>query len=585
MSGFFIGSTCPSARSGVSIRQPPWALLGSSKRSQLVLYLGVLMITEFSQLNLHPQLVQAVTEQGFTTPTPIQVGVIPLMLAGHDIIGQAQTGTGKTAAFALPMIHNLQPGQKHAQGLVLVPTRELALQVAGAIAGYGCHSGLRVLAVYGGQAYGPQISQLRRGVDIVVGTAGRLLDLIERTVLELSSIHTVVLDEADEMLSMGFIEDIQTILSNTPAERQTALFSATLPTQIRRLAERYMRNPQPVTIQREKVTLDAIEQRYYLVNSDDKAAALTRLFEVEEVGRALIFVRTRVDTGNLASELSARGFPAEALSGELTQDARERTLNRFRQNQIQVVVATDVAARGLDIDNISHVFNYQLPDDPEIYVHRIGRTGRAGKTGIAISLVSPGERRRLGYVEAFTHKKIQRAALPSEDDIRTKREESLIRKVVIWLKRGRSLRERELAEKMITEGYDPLDIAAAALKVARAEEKQRPIYAIGEVVEARARVASRLPDRENIRPHSGGFSHESGMVRLQLSMGSQHGLSPNEIVGVIASRADIPGHVIGKIRIQSNRSFVDVPEAMVPQVLAATRDARIRRQSMDLQVA
>ena len=543
------------------------------------------MITEFTELNLHPQLVQAVTEQGFISPTPIQAGVIPLMLAGQDILGQAQTGTGKTAAFALPMLHNLQSGQTHVQGLVLVPTRELALQVAGAIAGYGRHSSVRVLAVYGGQAYGPQIGQLRRGVDIVVGTPGRLLDLIKRDVLELSAIRTLILDEADEMLSMGFIEDIETILSKTPAERQTALFSATLPAEIRRLASHYMHDPQPVTIQREQVTLDAIEQRYYLVNSSEKAAALTRLFEVEDITSALIFVRTRIETTDLASELSARGFPAEALSGDLTQEARERTLNRFRQSQIQVVVATDVAARGLDIDNISHVFNYQLPDDAELYVHRIGRTGRAGKTGIAITLVSPGERRQLGQVEAFTHKKVQRATLPTEEDIRALREEKLVRKVVVWLQRGRCQREHALVEKMIGEGHDPLEIAAAALKVARGEEKQRPIYPISEVIETHSRPTSRIPDRQNGRARAGGLSHEPGMVRLQLNMGRQHGLRPNEIVGVIASRAEIPGHVIGKISIQSNRSFVDVPEEMVPQVLARTRDARIRQLSMDLQVA
>ncbi len=543
------------------------------------------MISEFTQLNLHPHLVQAVTEQGFVTPTPIQTGVIPLMLAGQDILGQAQTGTGKTAAFALPMLHNLLPGQKYVQGLVLVPTRELALQVAGAISDYGGHSAARVLAVYGGAPYGPQIGQLRRGVEIVVGTPGRLLDLIERGVLELSAIHTVILDEADEMLSMGFIEEIETILSKTPPERQTALFSATLPKEIRRLAERYMHSPQPVTIQREQVTVDAIEQRYYLVNAGDKTAALTRLFEVEEVTSALIFVRTRMETSDLASELSLRGFPAEALSGELPQEVRERILSRFRQNQIQVVVATDVAARGLDIDNISHVFNYQLPDDPELYVHRIGRTGRAGKTGIAITLVSPGERRQMGHVEAFMHKKIQRTPLPREEDIRAIREERLIRKVAVWLKRGRCHRERQLAERMITEGYDPLDIAAAALKVSRDEEKQRPIYPVGEVLEARPRETSRVINRNDVRARSGGISHEPGMVRLQLSMGSEDGLSPSEIVGVIASKAEIPGHVIGKIRIQSNRSFVDVPEEMVPQVLARTRDARIRRQSMELQLA
>ncbi len=546
------------------------------------------MITDFTQLNLHPQLVQAVTDQGFVTPTPIQAGVIPLMLDGKDILGQAQTGTGKTAAFALPMLHSLEPGAKHVQGLVMVPTRELALQVAGAISSYGSQMGVRVLAVYGGAPYGPQIGQLRRGVDIVVGTPGRLIDLNKRGVLDLGSLRTLVLDEADEMLSMGFVEDIETILSNTPEERQTTLFSATFPTEIRRLAGKYMRDPQPVTIQREQVTLDAIEQRYYLVNHSDKGAALTRLFEAEDITRALIFVRTRAETSDLASELTARGYPAEALSGDLTQDARERTLNRFRQNQVQVVVATDVAARGLDIDNISHVFNFSLPDDPEIYVHRIGRTGRAGKTGIAITLLSPGERRRLSLVEGFTRKKIGRADLPSEDDIRAMRENKLIEKVAIWLRRGRTLREHELVEAMIAEGHSAVDIASAALKVARAEEKQRPIYPISEVLEARPKTAlreQRGPERENFRARSGSASHEPGMVRLQLNLGHQHGLKANEIVGVIASRADIPGNVIGKIRIQSNRSFVDVPEEMVPQVLDRTRDARIRRQAMELQLA
>jgi len=543
------------------------------------------MITDFNDLNLQPELVQAVTELGFTSPTPIQSGVIPLMLDGRDILGQAQTGTGKTAAFALPMIQTLQPGHKYIQGLVLVPTRELATQVAGAISDLGRHTGVNVLAVYGGQPYGAQIGALRRGVDILVGTPGRLLDLIDRSVLDLGGIRTVVLDEADEMLSMGFIEDIETILSNTPEDHQTALFSATLPAPIRRLAEKYMQEPQQVTVQREQVTVDAIEQRYYLVSTHEKTAALTRLFEVEEITSALIFVRTRVETTTLAAELSARGFPAEALSGDLIQEARERTLNRFRQGQVQVLVATDVAARGLDIDNISHVFNFQLPDDPEIYVHRIGRTGRAGKTGIAITFVSASERRRLGRVEAFTRKKIQMATLPTEEDIRVKREASLTGKLLIWLKRGRFTRERELVEQMVTEGYDPLDIAAAAIKVARGEEKQRPIHPVAILTESHPQTEKRGYERKPYQDRTGENSHENGMIRLKMKMGRQHGLSPNEIVGLIASRAEIPGHVIGKISIQDSRSYVDIPEEMVPQVLARTRDARIRRLPMELQVA
>ncbi|HRW48244.1 MAG TPA: DEAD/DEAH box helicase, partial [Caldilinea sp.] len=354
------------------------------------------MTTAFSHLGLHPELVQAVEALGFTTPTPIQSAMIPVMLEGHDVIGQAQTGTGKTAAFALPILHRLEPGGRAVQSLVLVPTRELAVQVAKAMHDFGRERGIRVLPVYGGEPYGRQISRLNKGVDVVVGTPGRLLDLIQREALDLSEVETVVLDEADEMLSMGFIEDIESILSATPAERQTALLSATVPPEIRRLADRYLRQPQSVAIEREQVTVSAIEQRHYLVYETDKLAALTRLFEVEPITSALIFVRTRAGTGELAAELSTRGFPAEALSGELEQEERERVMNRFRRNLIKVLVATDVAARGLDIDHISHVFNFDLPEDPEVYVHRIGRTGRAGKSGTALSLVTPNERWRLG---------------------------------------------------------------------------------------------------------------------------------------------------------------------------------------------
>ncbi len=547
------------------------------------------MITEFSALNLHPLLVRAIDELGYQTPMPIQSAIIPLMIAGQDVIGQAQTGTGKTAAFALPILHSLEAGCGHPQALVLAPTRELALQVAQAMNEYGRYLDVRVLAVYGGQAYGPQIGQLKRGVDVVVGTPGRLMDLMNRGSLNISQVRTVVLDEADEMLSMGFIEDIETILNETPASRQTALFSATLPSEIRRLAERYLRDPQSVLIRSEHVTVETIEQRYYLVNKTDKTAALTRLFEMEEVTSALIFVRTRSETGELANELTVRGFPAEALNGDLSQDVREQTLNRFRQNKITVLVATDVAARGLDIDDISHVFNYDLPDDPEIYVHRIGRTGRAGKTGIAISLLSPLDKRHLRQIEAFTRQKIARAEMPSEEDIRNRREERLMKQVLMWLQRGRCRRERELVEKMVAEGYDSLEVATAALKLARSQEKQRPIEAVSEVVEIQPvrPVREGRPTRSGERPQGGrpNASHEPGMIRLSLNMGRQHGLRPNDIVGAIAHHAEIPGSVIGKIHIEDKHSLVDVPEQFVPQVLAKTGKVYIRRQLINLQRA
>jgi len=332
------------------------------------------MTTEFTSLNLRDELVQAINELGYSEPTPIQAAIIPIMLNGADVIGQAQTGTGKTAAFALPILQNLTP-QRHVQALILAPTRELALQVADSMTEYGKHLDVRVLAVYGGQPYGPQISRLNRGVDVVVGTPGRLLDLIERNALNIKHIRTLVLDEADEMLNMGFMEDVEKILAETPSERQTALFSATLPPRIRSLANRFMRDPQPVAIKRETLTLASTEQRYYLVHEADKTNALTRLFEVEPIKSALIFARTRAETATLANELVVRGIPAEAIHGDLDQNARERVLGRFRANQLKVLVATDVAARGLDIEDISHVFNYHLPDDAEVYVHRIGRTG------------------------------------------------------------------------------------------------------------------------------------------------------------------------------------------------------------------
>ncbi|MFZ6031098.1 MAG: DEAD/DEAH box helicase [Chloroflexota bacterium] len=558
------------------------------------------MTTEFSSLNLLPALEQAIIALGYEDPTPIQAGIIPLMLAGDDVIGQAQTGTGKTAAFALPILHNLQSGLRTPQALIMAPTRELALQVADAFGELGQFCPVRVCAIYGGSSYSRQIGQLKRGVDVVVGTPGRLLDLLNRGLLDLSTVHTLVLDEADEMLSMGFIEDIEAIMAATPTVRQTALFSATLPGPIRRLAEQYMHTPQSVTIQREQVTVAAIEQRYYLVHQSDKTAALTRLFEVEEITSALIFVRTRAGTGELANELSTRGFPAEALNGDLSQEARERTLNRFRQNQIKVLVATDVAARGLDIEDISHVFNYDMPHDAEVYVHRIGRTGRAGKTGIAISLITPHERRRLREIEHFTRQRLNQAQLPTAEEIQARRDAELIEQVNVWLQRGRCRKERTIVETLVAEGADPLDVAAVALKIARSQEKQRPIAAVNPVAEEAPRRyerSERFP-RSNRRPYAEGrparregmrgmrtSAHEAGMVRLSLNMGKAHGIRPADVVGAIAYHADIPGSTIGKIYIDEQHTFVDVPENLVGQVLAKAGKYTIRKQAFTVERA
>jgi len=553
------------------------------------------MTTDFTSLNLRGELVQAIMGLGYSEPTPIQAGIIPVMLKGADVIGQAQTGTGKTAAFALPILQNFVP-QRHVQALVLAPTRELALQVADSMAIYGKHLDVQVLAVYGGQPYGPQISRLNRGVDVVVGTPGRLLDLMERKALNLKHIRTLVLDEADEMLNMGFMEDVEKILAETPPERQTALFSATLPPRIRSLANRFMRDPQPVTIKRDTLTLASTEQRYYLVHESDKTNALTRLFEIEPIKSALIFARTRAETSSLANELVVRGIPAEAIHGDLDQRAREAVLNRFRSNQLKVLVATDVAARGLDIEDISHVFNYHLPDDAEVYIHRIGRTGRAGKTGIAITLIAPREKRRLREVEALTKQPIKKMELPNTSDIIKHRESQVVENLKIWLGRGRYKRELEMVQELIEAGHDPLNIAAAAIKIARADEKQRPIAEVGEVKDDRKR-----PEREPVRGgkreafgrgngsgkgdsarRRGGESHEEGMVRLKLNKGKTHGVRPSDVVGTIAFHANVPGYTIGKIRIEDKVTFVDVPEDLLEQVLKQNGNYRIGKEKFAL---
>jgi ATP-dependent RNA helicase DeaD len=553
------------------------------------------MTTEFSSLNLRDELMQAITELGYTQPTPIQASMIPLMLSGADVIGQAQTGTGKTAAFTLPILHNFQQ-QRHVQALVLAPTRELALQVSKSVSEYGRHLDVRVLAVYGGQPYGPQIGKLNRGVDVVVGTPGRLIDLLKRNALNIKHIKTLVLDEADEMLNMGFMEDVETILAETPVERQTALFSATLPARIRSLANRFMREPQSVTIKRDDTNALDIEQRYYLVHDRDKTSALTRLFEIEPITSALIFARTRAETASLANELVVRGIPAEAIHGDLDQNARERVLGRFRSNQLKVLVGTDVAARGLDIDDISHVFNYHLPDDAEVYIHRIGRTGRAGKAGVAITLLSPKEKRRLREVERLTKQTITKMELPTVSDIHRHRENQIVEKMKIWLGRERYKRELEMVQELVEAGHEPLNIAAAALKIARADEKQRPIDEVREV-KAGYRSEKQLKPKngrrgkfgKNDRPiknfsnkRRGSSSHEEGMVRLKINQGKTHNIRPNDVVGQIAFHANIPGYTFGRISIEDKYSYVYIPEFVVDQVVRQSGNYKIGKEKFSV---
>jgi len=554
------------------------------------------MTTEFNQLSLDPELVQVVAELEYVNPTKVQAQVIPLMLEGRDVIAQSETGSGKTAAFALPMLQNLERGlqPRKVQALVLTPTRELAIQVAEAIARYGRHLQVEVMAVYGGQQYATSKARLKRGMDIIVGTPGRLQDLMRQGILELDGVRTVVLDEADEMLSMGFIEDIENILSQTPVERQTTLFSATISRTVRGLADKYMRDPQSVTIEHKQMTVATTEQRYYLVNEEDKLAALTRLIEVEEMGATLIFTRTRAGSARLANELVQRGVTAEALNGDLAQEARMHVMNRFRSGQLKVLVATDVAARGLDIEDISHVINYDLPNDPEAYVHRIGRTGRAGKDGVAITLVTPRERYVLNRIEGFTKHKIDQAQLPTEAQVYAHREERLVHKLPTWLERDRSKRELEIVNELVAQGQDPLKVAAAALKMARSGENQRPVEKIGEPVLVK-RSRERGPRDRSERPAGKGKSArkptairssrssitsvEEGMVRLSLERGRVHGVRPGEVVGTIASCANIPGSAIGKIFIEDQHTLLDVQEEYISRVLGHTGAYSFRDQA------
>jgi ATP-dependent RNA helicase DeaD len=463
----------------------------------------------FEGLGLEPRIVSTLAERGYTEPTPIQAALIPVLLEGKDAIGKAPTGTGKTAAFSLPIIQRLEAKDNHVQVLVLAPTRELAIQVAETMSDYGKSSRIKVLAIYGGQAYGLQTSKLRRGVDVVVGTPGRLLDLCEKRALNLSQVSTVILDEADEMLSMGFIEDIENILDKTPAERQTVLMSATMPSRIRNLAKRYLRDAVSCSIDADKKA-PLVRQRAYLVNRYDKVAAISRLFEVEDVQSCLIFAKTQIGTEDLATELIKRGFDAKPLHGGMSQDVRTRIIKSFRSGNLKILVGTDVAARGLDVDDVSHVINYELPADPEVYVHRIGRTGRAGRSGEAITIVAPNEIGRIRGVERFTGVQMDRPELPTEEEIETLRSTKITEKMTAWIERGRCHAERAIIQEMVEAGGDPVEIASAALRMARRAHYDRPIEKISEVKRRRpARSESRGGNYES-RNSRGSDNRSSG---------------------------------------------------------------------------
>ncbi len=545
--------------------------------------------TTFSDLNLPEPILQALEKVGYEKPSPIQAESIPLLLEGHDLLGQAQTGTGKTAAFALPMLANIDAEAKTPQLLVLAPTRELAIQVAEAFQVYASFSKkIKVLPVYGGQSYDNQIRQLKRGVQVVVGTPGRIIDHIKRKTLDLSGLKFLVLDEADEMLRMGFIDDVELILSHAPAERQTALFSATMPGPIKKITQRYLNNPKHVKIAAKVSTASTIRQRYCQVAGHHKLEALTRIMEVEPFDGMIIFVRTKTATVELADKLAARGFDVEALNGDIPQAARERTVNKLKQGKIDILVATDVVARGLDVERVSHVINYDIPHDTESYVHRIGRTGRAGRTGDAILFISHREKRLLFAIEKTTRQSIEQMPIPSISELNETRL-ARFKQSVMEATQDDALESLMPIVDMIQSESEasPEVLLAAMIKVAQGDEPlllkegDRPDL---NSKPPRERDRDRSPqgrDRNKKGPRN-KRSPEAGMQRYRIDVGHTHGAKPGNIVGAIANEADISSKNIGAIEIFDKFSTVDLPEGMPRETQELLQGTRVAGQRLNI---
>ncbi len=514
----------------------------------------------FSDLELFEPLARAVADLGFEAPTPIQARAIPLLLAGRDLIGQAQTGTGKTAAFALPLIQGCDLSSTQTQALVLEPTRELAVQVAGGILALAKHMGLRVV-----QPLDRQFRALREGAQIVVGTPGRIMDHLRRGTLSVENVKLCVLDEADEMLALGFLEDMETILAELPTPRQLAFFSATMPPRIAALAQRFLNNPAHVSIDAKRRTVETTNQTYYEVAPGRKLEALARVLDMETPGPTIVFCRTRQETNDLADALRLRGYSAEPLHGDLGQADRDRVMRRFREGLADLLIATDVAARGLDIETVTHVINYDIPWDVEQYIHRIGRTGRAGRAGDAITLVEGRERRQLRAIEQMIGTPIKPARIPTAADIAARRRDLF----------GESLRETLQARafdghlatvEALSEEYDTSEIAAAALQMLWQSQHSGPAEAAEEL------------NADSEQP-------EMGMTRLFVGLGRQDGLRPGDLVGAISNEAGLPGKTIGAIDILDRTAFVEVPAPEAQKVVIALRNATLRGRKVKIEVA
>ncbi|MBJ6984456.1 DEAD/DEAH box helicase [Luteimonas sp. MC1750] len=540
----------------------------------------------FTDLGLPQPLLQALTAVGYEAPSPIQAATIPPLLAGRDVLGQAQTGTGKTAAFALPAMARLDPTARKPQVLVLAPTRELAIQVAEAFQKYAAFlPGFQVLPIYGGQGYGPQLQALRRGVQVIVGTPGRVIDHLEKGSLDISELRLLVLDEADEMLRMGFIDDVEAVLARTPETRQVALFSATMPPPIRRIAQTYLKDPVEVAIKSATSTARNIRQRYWMVSGTNKLDAVTRILEAEPFDGMIVFTRTKIATEELAEKLQARGFAAAAINGDIAQAQRERTIAQLKDGKVDILVATDVAARGLDVDRISHVLNYDVPYDTESYVHRIGRTGRAGRSGEAILFIAPRERNMLRSIERATRQPIEQMELPTVENVNDARIGKFKQSITDTLAAGGLTLFQSLVEDYEREFNVPaVEIAAALAKMARGDvpllmeapkRDPRPAPAFGEDRGFRDRPGRPERPERGDRGDRPAFPKkertarppQAGMQTFRVEVGYDHGVKPGNIVGAIANEANLEAKHIGRIEIFEDHSLIDLPDGMPQETM------------------
>jgi len=546
----------------------------------------------FADLGLADSVLKAVNEAGYETPSPIQAQSIAPLLEGRDLLGQAQTGTGKTAAFSLPLLSRLDTKVKMPQMLVLAPTRELAIQVAEAMQSYAKYmKGFHVLPIYGGQSMGIQLRQLERKPQVIVGTPGRVLDHIRRGTLKLGELRALVLDEADEMLRMGFIDDVETILKETPETRQVALFSATMPGPIHRVATRYLKDPVEIRIQSKTTTMETINQRYWPVTGMHKLDALTRILEVEDFDGMIIFVRTKNATVELAEKLEARGYSSSPLNGDMNQALREKTIERMKKGKLDILIATDVAARGLDIDRMSHVVNYDIPYDTESYVHRIGRTGRAGRNGEAILFVSPREKRMLFAIEKATRQSITKMQLPSTEDIADRRVTQFNQQLSETIEsQDLSFFETVINNYTQEHNADPIEVAAALTYLV---QKTRPLKPVVHKSERPARDDRPQRDSRTDRERSPRRSSqrttehkaEQGMDSFRIEVGKNDGVEAKNIVGAIANEAGIDSKDIGRITINENYSIVDLPKGMPRDLYQQLRKVWVNNKQLNITLA